>query len=467
MLILRYIFLACFIFTPLFYASAQAVISEIMYDPKDTDSSAGGEWIEVQNTGSSAIDLTKWVFFEADTNHGIVADGVSEIPPGGYAVISRDLTAFKNYFSGFSGLLFKASFSLNDGETLAIKADKDSGATDSVTYTSDWGAKNDGNSLQKLDSAWVASTPTPGMVNSGSDAPASSQEVSSSASSESNSSQSSSIGSDENLVKQTIFPSVGPDRDVIAGASVIFEGQALGIKKEPLLNARYVWNFGDGEVAEGKKVSHTYRYPGEHIVILNVASDERSVSDKAVVVVTDSKMSISGILSGEDGYVEILNGSLKEADISWWQISDGVKTFVIPSRTFVLPSKKIRFANSVTKLAPSEENLTLYYPSGKVAYQYSNSNSKSVSVAPTLMPYSSQQKVAIAGAIEESVEEISSGLKNAKQAASAAEAAPPLLKKSENWKWYLALFGIIILALSGVIFVGSKKKNQSGFTIVE
>src|SRR3970282_1941634 len=93
----------------LFFNAAEASVSitEIMYDPKDTDSNSGGEWIEVQNTGSVAIDLTKWIFFENDTNHGITADGISEIPPGGYAVISRDITVFKNYFSGFPGLLFK------------------------------------------------------------------------------------------------------------------------------------------------------------------------------------------------------------------------------------------------------------------------------------------------------------------------------------------------------------------------
>ncbi len=455
-----------FVFVPFFSVSAQVVISEIMYDPKDADSNAGGEWIEIQNTNSSPLDITKWIFFEADTNHGIVADGISEIPSGAYAVISRDLIAFKNYFTGFSGLLFKASFSLNDGETLAMKADKESAATDSVAYSSDWGAKNDGNSLQKLDGVWVASTPTPGVANSGNSAQTSSEssEVETASDTSSGSQTSSNAGGGSSVV-QTIFPDAGPDRTVISGASIVFEGQALGIKKEPILNALYVWNFGDGETAEGKKVSHTYRYPGEHIVVLNVASDERSVGDKAVVTVTESKMAISGILSGQDGYVEILNGSPKEADISWWQISDGVKTFIIPSGTIILPSKKIRLANSVTKLAPSEENIMLYYPSGKVAYQYSNS--KPVSVAPTLIPSYSQQKVAIADATKKSIEEISSGFKNAQQAASAAEAASPLLKKSENWKWHIALFGIITLALGGVIFVGGKKKNESGFTIVE
>src|SRR3989344_1192178 len=106
-------------------ARAEIVINEIMYDPKDADANAGGEWIEIKNTGSVSVNLTEWKFFEDDTNHGIVADGASEILPGAYAVISNDVASFKNYFTGFSKLLFKSSFSLNDGEKLAMKINKD------------------------------------------------------------------------------------------------------------------------------------------------------------------------------------------------------------------------------------------------------------------------------------------------------------------------------------------------------
>src|SRR5438105_3103548 len=37
---------------------AQVVISEIMYDAPGSDSHA--EWIELQNTGDSAVDISKW-----------------------------------------------------------------------------------------------------------------------------------------------------------------------------------------------------------------------------------------------------------------------------------------------------------------------------------------------------------------------------------------------------------------------
>ena len=39
-------------------ATAEIVISEVMYDVAGSDSKA--EWIEIQNTGSTAIDISKW-----------------------------------------------------------------------------------------------------------------------------------------------------------------------------------------------------------------------------------------------------------------------------------------------------------------------------------------------------------------------------------------------------------------------
>ena len=465
----RYVFVVCFIFIPLFSASAQVVISEIMYDLDGADEDR--EWIEIQNTGNTEVDISSWKFYEGASNHGLtLSQGTPSLLPGAFAVIVDSPNNFLSDNAGFSGAIFDSSFSLsNTGEILAIR-DGTLVDIDSLTYSSDWGAKGDGSSLQKVGGVWVAGAPTPGATNAGSAESGASASTENTSSNTSSSSQTYSTGGGASLIEQTIFPNAGPDKTVIAGATVVFEGEALGIKKEPLLNARFVWNFGDGETAEGKKVSHTYRYPGENIVVLNVASDERSVSDKAVVTVTESRVSISAVLSGEDGYVEIANSSLNEVDISWWQISDGLKVFIIPSGTLILSSKKVRFANSITKLAPNEENAALYYPSGKAAYQYSNS--KLTPLSPILVPVSLEQKVAknvpTKRAVKEveKVEEISAGFKN-QQAASVAEAASPLGEINENGKWYLALFGLVALALGGVIFVANKKKDASGFTIVE
>ncbi|MCG2698987.1 PKD domain-containing protein, partial [Candidatus Parcubacteria bacterium] len=87
-------------------------------------------------------------------------------------------------------------------------------------------------------------------------------------------------GSIEWPVEPQIFANAGSDKTAIAGADVYFSGKALGLKKEPLESARYLWNFGDGAISEGQNVKHVYKYPGEYIVILDISSGKYSASGR-------------------------------------------------------------------------------------------------------------------------------------------------------------------------------------------
>jgi endonuclease/exonuclease/phosphatase family metal-dependent hydrolase len=63
-------------------APASIVISEIMYNPDSDETSPGvGEWIEVVNTGASAVDLGGWLFDDEDaTNWGAIPAGTILAP---------------------------------------------------------------------------------------------------------------------------------------------------------------------------------------------------------------------------------------------------------------------------------------------------------------------------------------------------------------------------------------------------
>jgi len=362
-----YIFL--FILSSIFIPKVvfgEVIINEIMYDPKDADLSSGGEWIEVKNEDSIAIDLTKWLFFENDTNHGITADSSAEIPPGGYAVISRDLTAFKNYFTGFSGLLFKSSFSLNDGEKLAMKNDKVTllGDINSVTYTSDLGAKNDGNSLQLINGKWEARPPTPGDSDGGIRAPI-----------ETNSQPqiSSPLVASSFPVAPQIYAFLSGDTEGVAGGILEFEGTALGLKKEPLANARFLWNFGDGSSKEGKSVTHTYNHPGDYIVFLDVSSGEYSASNRMNVKITESNLKISDVVFDSNGesLVEIYNDSDSEVNVSYWLLKSGNIFFTFPKNSIIGKGSRLAFSSFVTKLNIDEsKKVDLLYPNGSVFYSF-------------------------------------------------------------------------------------------------
>jgi hypothetical protein len=381
-------------------ASANFAITEIMYDPKDSDSTSGSEWIEVKNEGSEALDLATWLFFEANTNHGITGiEGGTEIPAGGYAVISRDTSTFKNFFTGFSGPLFKASFSLSDSETFGLKNDKDGAVTSSVTYTSDWGAKNDGNSLQKSGSAWVAATPTPAQANSTTSSMPENTSTTSANNSSTNTTTTSAATLDEKNFTE-IFAEAPDDKIAMALADVGFTGKSFDIKKEPLKNARYLWNFGDGTTAEGQTVLHSYVYPGEYLVHLYVSSGEYTATDTLKVKVVPSALSISDVSYDNFGSVTISNNSDNKLDVSFWRIKSGKTYWSFPRDSYILPKGMtvISGLRAALEISPNNEVLLLY-PNYNIAFRYQYSP-QSTSIASVNLNNAPQSSVPTARVIQ-------------------------------------------------------------------
>jgi hypothetical protein len=145
-------------------ALAQAVITEIMYDPPGTDS--GHEWIEVYNASASPIPLATWKIYEGDASHKIVAaSGDKMLAAQTYAVIAESVAKFSADHPDFTGELFHSAFSLdNAGETIELH-DASSTTVESAAYDSSQGALGDGSSLQRLpdDAApFSPHTPSPG-----------------------------------------------------------------------------------------------------------------------------------------------------------------------------------------------------------------------------------------------------------------------------------------------------------------
>ena len=141
-------------------------INEIMYDLPGSDTDR--EWIELyQETG--CVNLSSWKLFEAETNHKLtLAQGDWQLCEGGFAVITQDPSTFLAEHPNWSGTLLDSSFSLsNTGEAITIK-DPDGNVSDSLTYSSSWGAAGNGNTLERNTSGWFESMTngTPGAANS-------------------------------------------------------------------------------------------------------------------------------------------------------------------------------------------------------------------------------------------------------------------------------------------------------------
>jgi hypothetical protein len=340
-----------------------------MYDPKGADASSGGEWIEVYNDSDNSLDLTTWIFFENETNHSISTDGEKILPKGGYAVISRDITAFRNFFIDYQGLLFKASFLLNDGERLALKERKDGPELSIVEYTSNWGAKGDGNSLQRISDKWLPASPTPGKAAEANVSSAGSSETSGSASvsgsdavSPSNNSATGGYNRELPHIKAYISgPSI-----VVAGANANFEGSAIGLENKPLQGARHLWNFGDGQFLEGEQVTHSWASPGDYVLFLEVTSERLSGIARKIVKVLPANVFIERIEDGIDNSILYIRNDLNsEVDISGWFLKSDDKIFIFPKNSVILAKSSIPLASSVAKMSFSK-NTSLYFPNGSL-----------------------------------------------------------------------------------------------------
>ncbi len=459
-----------YIFLPFQNVLAQVKINEIMYDLPGTDT--GREWVELYNETGEAIDISKWVLREAETNHKIeVSQGVSTLSPYGYAVVADNPAKFLIDNPGFSGTLFDSSFSLsNTGETLLLKnGDLD---IDTASYTSDMGGL-DGMSLNREGLTFKSGTPTPGAVNSvvGTVVNSTTTSIATSATptaaaNENNAAARSVSGgaAQPYVYEQQIFPDAGENRTVPVGNEVLFSGSALGVHKESLLNARFVWNFGDGETKEGRMVTHTYRFLGDYIVTLDVSSGEFSQGDRVLVKVVEPTLFVTQFVSGSTGYTTLENRGTVELDASGFYLEQGAKRFRLPQKTFIAPHGSIKLSNGTSGF--SESTLPrLLYANGMPLPIVSNKEASQTLPTPPVSLVDKSKK-----ALPQEVSTIASvGASLASYHKSSDEAKN---EDTPNTTTNVLPWGLGLLAFSGlisasVIYVRRSRVEADEYTILE
>ena len=153
--------------------------------------------------------------------------------------------------------------------------------------------------------------------------------------------------------------SAGRDRLTIVGNSLVFRAVPTKFQNIPETGITYQWSFGDGTTATGNNVSHTYKFAGDYVVVVNANySDKQAVSRMQVRVISPNT-TINKIPEG----VEILNNSSAEINLEGWSLVSPKKVFVFPPDTLIPSGKKVIFADSVTGM--SEDIIQLINPIGK------------------------------------------------------------------------------------------------------
>lgn len=336
-------------------AFAGVHISEIAW--MGSTESANDEWIELFNDGSDALSLEGWVLSAEDGSPIVILQG--SIPSGGYYVLER--TDDGSEPSVIADIFYSGSLS-NAGETLILKNTSGS-VMDTANGKDAWaiGGNNETKeTLQRTSNGWTTAPKTP---RAGGVAVTGTQGTQETVTTTTNSTKVSSGATQAptyGAPHMTVY--AGEDRHVTAGADSVFKGEGIGIDKEPLSEqaVRWRWNFGDGVVTHGKRVTHTFSYPGTYVVELSVSNEAmfESVSDRVIVTARPAKVTI---VEATNHYIELRNSDTVELDISRWLLTDGVHVFSIPEGSYILPGMSVRFAATVTNLQGGD-NTSLLYP---------------------------------------------------------------------------------------------------------
>ena len=470
-----------FIFAP--RISLALIFSEIMYDPKGSDTDR--EWVEVFNDGEAVGDFAAFGFFEDETNHKLTPLGQIDLPAGGYAVIAENAEIFLAEY-GECARVFDSSFSLkNSGEEIALK-NKAGQIFGQVLYRSDWGAGNTGESLTNFSGQYLPRTPTPCAGNKddvisgdGTDGGVQNQNNSANNSSAPNS------GSGNKATEKNITVTIEKVGAILSGAPQVFEAKAYGLLGEPLKQAEFHWAFGDGDSGRGGKAEKTFFYPGDYVVSVTAVSGEYSATDYREVSVLPPKFSLEVV--SEDGSLLLLNQTKELIDLSGWMLGYSSdlfgKKFVIPEGTKISAGKSVRFSPEVTKLKLSaSESPKIFFRNGqsvplaneatlnlgtrretatkKVSFPAESLAVKSLPASePKEMrgPADLTAKVATAANLTVSASEIS--------ATDQAFSASSVQNKPRTFSWFSVFILIVLAIVASFLGLGWKKflpKNKLG-----
>ena len=342
-----------------------------------------GEWIELYNDADEEVDLSGAALFE-DSGNTLVINLSKKIAGLSYFLIERVTTSSPDPVSGVNDVSgsFGGGGLSNSGEHLVLK-DRSGQILDSVSALSAWpaGDKDSKETMQRNLSqtggpVWITATATPRAQNVSTAivpvSPVSSAYIEgpSTHASPSTHAGPSTLSFQKN--ERDFRVSAGRDRMVTLGNELIFEATADEVDT-PRSEIKYVWSFGDGGKAEGKKVSRSYYFPGEYAVVLNAKDGERQAISRLKVKVVPLEVKVSV----RENNLSFENKSAYELNVGGWKAENGDQSYVFPTDTIVFPRNRIIFPATITKLLMKpENNFALLYPSGELATKLEHKEDK-------------------------------------------------------------------------------------------
>lgn len=434
-------------------AYAQIRISEIAW--MGSTVSASDEWIELFNTGGSAIDVDGFTLTDTNTL-SITLSGT--IAAGSRVVLER---TDDNSAPGTAFLIYTGALT-NSGTTLTLR-DAGGAIEDQVVGGDNW--ENIGGDNTKKDtpqlsgSSFITAAPTPGDPPPGvsDDTEEDEEEVPEAEVEEENeedntqqASQGTGDGEDVSLQERDTEMSVVatiPSHGYV-GQPVRFKAHVEGVGKGVAQSVTYTWNYGNGLLGTGREVIHTYGYPGTYILSVAGRFGERlAVLEKEFVV-----RSVPLSLSTSNGVLMIKNEADYMVDISRMQIQGPAGTFTFPPRSFVSASGELQLSSETLGFFPhtgivlrDREGSLLAGGNGQASFVQHTFSPPPSPVATVSSQHTSQSAANVEEAVPEDKEASFSPPKT--HAAATFEAVSPWTRERIA---YGILFGVMALSILGL-----------------
>ncbi len=133
-------------------ANSGLIITEVMYNPAGADDKY--EWIELYNLSNDIIPINKVNFGISDSSgvcHKI--NSSLDLAPGKFAIIADDRDTFLSAYAPYpdEDNVLDSSFDLKNSDTIKLSFDKCAHWQSEFSYSSDWGGKDNGKTLEKID----------------------------------------------------------------------------------------------------------------------------------------------------------------------------------------------------------------------------------------------------------------------------------------------------------------------------
>ncbi len=477
---MRYFALCLFLLLP-HISQAAIIFSEIAW--MGDSESANYEWIELQNTGDTAVDVEGWTIVDTGTLN-ISLTGTIE--PSAFVVLERNRTSGV-YLTGTPFLVYTGAL-VNTGTTLTLKR-SDGSIEDQVAGGENWEALGGDNTTKDTAQytsslGWITAPRTPKAVNATTPSPtddgddeeeeyddestSTPKTTSSGSTKSSKATETVRLGSIKTILKLT------PDIQSTAYVNQPIKMNIVtsGVGDTVINSLKYEWNFGDMATGTGKTPTHVYAYPGTYVITVRASFAEKVETVRHSITILPVTISLQRL---PDGALQILNNAPYDVDISNYQLGEGEGALKAPPRTIIaargsitVPSTKVPKTTQL-RLYDAKAVVVAVWPALKVEEAAENMPLASLSDSkPTLAATFDvvDEKVPLAVPSEpqnepfEAVSTTSSSsmpnyvlaalADNIKAKNNKSEASTAVPNESARWP-YLALVGLILLVIFALV----------------